>query len=72
MRVKRMSHAEHEMYMLGLTLRKAVEGMKETDHPNWEWLVTKLEVAARANPNTAPVEPMIRHYLPDPDQQIPF
>ena len=68
----RMNHREEQLYLLGLTLRNAIDGLldKDDQHPNWEWLASMTEVTAKANPETAPFAPSICQLIPDP--RIPF
>ena len=68
----RMNHREEQLYLLGLTLKSAVDGLldKDEQHPNWQWLISMMEVTAKANPETASFAPFIRQLLPDP--RIPF
>jgi len=62
----RMNHREENLYLLGLTLENAVDGLLDRDdqHPNWEWLVSMMEVTAKANPETAPFGPLSVSFFP--------
>ena len=70
----RMSQKEEELFLLGMTLQNAVDGMtgdvRRETFKRWEWLVTFMEISARAHPETVSVSQSVRRLLPDP--RIPF
>jgi hypothetical protein len=67
-----MNHREEQLYLLGLTLKNAIDGLldKDEEYPNWQWLIGIMEAAAKTNPETASFSPFICQLLPDP--RIPF
>ena len=67
-----MNHKEEMLFLLGLTLKNAVEKFDEEPETfeRWKWLIKTLEETAAANPETASFAPFIQKLLPDP--RIPF
>lgn len=66
----RMNHKEEQLYLLGLTLKNAIESLHDDEQPETikrrEWLVALMEVTAKNSPETASFSPFIRKLIPDP------
>ncbi len=67
-----MNHQKEKLFLLGLTLKNAVEKFDEEPETleRLEWLINTLEKEAAANSETASFAPFIQQLLPDP--RIPF
>lgn len=70
----RMNYRERELYLLGLTLKRAIDGLagneSKESFEHWRWLVALMEQTAAAHPETEQITSRIRLVLDDP--RIPF
>ena len=70
----RINHRERELYLFGLTLKRAIDDLASSESTaafeHWQWLVSLMERTAAARADTQEIESRIRFVLNDP--RIPF